>query len=99
MIFGGCGSLIREVWKSHSGGAEVSFGRCGSLMRQVWISMDFHGFPWIPWISVDFDRFLRDVEKYLKMCRPRILIESARFPPFGFDITEMSSNSYENNVF
>ena len=51
MIFGGYGSLIREVWKSHSGGAEVSFGRCGTLMRQVWISMDFFGFPWI---SIDF---------------------------------------------
>ena len=39
-------------------------------------------------ISIDFrsifDRFF---------CRPRILIESARFPPFGFDITEMSSNT------
>ena len=46
-----------------------------------------------------FDRSLCDVEKYLKMYRPRILIEGARFPPFGFDITEMSSNSYENNVF
>ena len=26
----------------------------------------------------------------------RILIESARFPPFGFDIAEISSNSNEN---
>ena len=46
-----------------------------------------------------FDRFLYDVEKYLKMCRSRILIESARFPPFGFDITEMSSNSNETTGF
>ena len=29
----------------------------------------------------------------------RILIESARFPPFGFDITEISSNSNENMSF
>ena len=27
---GRCGSLMREVWKSHAGGAEVSCGRCGS---------------------------------------------------------------------
>ena len=85
MIFGGCENLIREVRKSHSGDAELSCARCG--------------FPWIPRISMDFERLLHDVEKYLKMHRPRILIESARFPPFGFDITEMSSNSYENNVF
>ena len=26
----------------------------------------------------------------------RILIESTRFPPFGFDITEISSNSNED---
>ena len=51
------------------------------------------------WILGGFEVDLGDVEKYLKMCRPRILIESARFPPFGFDITEMSSNPYENNRF
>ena len=65
--------------------------------------MDLGGFwvdpGWTGWILGGFEVDLGDVEKYLKMCRPRILIESARFPPFGFDITEMSSNSYENNVF
>ena len=30
------------------------------------------------------------------MHRPRILIENARFPPFGFATTEISSNSMEN---
>ena len=30
------------------------------------------------------------------MHRPRILIESARFPPFGFATPEISSNSIEN---
>ena len=31
-----------------------------------------------------------------KTYRARILIEGARFPPFGFDIAEMSSNSNED---
>ena len=34
-----------------------------------------------------------DDEKTREMCRPRILIESAWFPPFGFDIQEMNCNS------
>ena len=38
-------------------------------------------------------RKLFDGEKKRKMCRPRILIESAWFPPFGFDIQEMRFNS------
>ena len=103
--------LMREVWKSRAGGVEVSCERCGSLMREVWI---LGGFGWIlggSWVDLGwmwggiggiiwlFDRSLCDVEKYLKMYRPRILIEGARFPPFGFDSTEMSSNSYENNGF
>ena len=65
------------------------------------------GFGWIlggswldwGWILGGFEVDLGDVENYLKIYRPRILIESARFPLFGFDITEMSSNSYENHVF
>ena len=65
--------------------------------------MDLGGFwvdpGWTGWILGGFEVDLGDVEKYFKMCRPRILIESARFPPSGFDITEMSSNSYENNGF
>ena len=65
----------------------------GSWVDLGWMGGGIGGMNW------RFDRFLYDVEKYLKMCRPRILIESARFPPFGFDITEMSSNSYENNGF
>ena len=32
---------------------------------------------------------------FKKTYRARILIESARFPPFGFDIAEISSNSNE----
>ena len=34
-----------------------------------------------------------------KTHRARILIESARFPPFGFAIAEMSSNSNEDISF
>ena len=33
---------------------------------------------------------------FRKTYRARILIESAWFPPFGFDITEISSNSNED---
>ena len=32
---------------------------------------------------------IRDVVKGLTWCRYRILIEGGRFPPSGFDITEM----------
>ena len=34
-----------------------------------------------------------DIPFLQKAHRARILIESARFPPFGFDITEISSSS------
>ena len=102
-VWGGSGGglgwiwgLIREVWKSHARGVEVSCGRCGSLMREVWILGGFLGGCWVDlgWILGGFEVDLGDVEKYLKMFRPRILIGSTRFPPFGFDITEMSFNSY-----
>ena len=33
------------------------------------------------------------------MHRRQILVEGARFPPFGFDATEISSNSIENISF
>ena len=36
---------------------------------------------------------------FKKTYRARILIESAWFPPFGFDIKEISSNSNENMSF
>ena len=77
---------------------------CGSGVDLKWIWVDLGCIlsgscvDW-GWILGGFEVDLGDVEKYLKMCRPRILIESARFPPFGFDITEMSSNSYESNGF
>ena len=32
-----------------------------------------------------------DAEKASKMCRSQILIASVRFPPFGFEIPEISS--------
>ena len=80
------------------GGSGVDLGGFGKILGGSWVDL---GWIWggvgvMNWL---FDRCLYDVEKYLKMCRPRILIESARFPPFGLDITEMSSNSYENNGF
>ena len=34
-----------------------------------------------------------DAEKASNMCRPYILIESARFPPFGFDTPEMHNKN------
>ena len=34
-----------------------------------------------------------------KACCAQILIEGARFPPFGFDITEINSNSIEDVSF
>ena len=84
------------------GGSEVDlkwiWGGFGWILGGSWVDLGWMwgGIGGIIWL---FDRSLCDVEKYLKMCRPRILIEGARFPPFGFDITEMSSNSYENNGF
>ena len=77
------------------GGSGVDLGGSGVDLRWIWCG------SWVDWgwILGGFEVDLGDVEKYLKMCRPRILIESARFPPFGFDTTEMSSNSYENNWF
>ena len=82
-------------------------GGSGVDLEWIWVDLGWilGGFGWIwdgfwvdpGWILGGFEVDLGDVEKYLKMCRPRILIESARFPPFGFDITQMSSNSYESN--
>ena len=69
----------------------MDLGGSGVDLKWIWVDLG--------WILGGFEVDLGDVEKYFKMCRPRILIESARFPPFGFDITEMSSNSYENNGF
>ena len=36
-----------------------------------------------------------DAEKASKMCRSHILIASVRFPPFGFEIPEISSKDAE----
>ena len=40
-----------------------------------------------------------DAKKTLKRYRPRILIEGARFPPFGFPTTEINSNAIQNVSF
>ena len=84
-------SVSGLIW----GGSGVDRGGFGWILGGSWVDL---GWMWggvggIIWL---FDRSLCDVEKYLKMYRPRILIEGARFPPFGCDITEISSNSYEN---
>ena len=79
-------------------GSGVDLGGSGVDLKWIWVDLGWIlGGSWVDWgwILGGFEVDLGDVEKYLKMCRPRILIESARFPPFGFDITEMSSNSYE----
>ena len=76
------------------------FNRFSVDLGWIWDGLGLGpGCIWVDlgWIWSGFEVDLGDVEKHLKMCRPRILIESARFPPFGLDITEMSSNSYENN--
>ena len=80
------------------GGSGVDLGGFVWILGGSWVDLGWMwgGIGGIIWL---FDRCLCDVEKYLKMYRPRILIEGARFPPFGFDITEISSNSYENNGF
>ena len=82
------------------------WGGSGVDLERIWVDLGWilGGFGWIlcgswvdwGWILGGFEVDLSDVEKYLKMCRPRILIESARFPPFGFDITETNSNSCGN---
>ena len=42
--------------------------------------------------------FFSRCQENVKVHRAWILIESARFPPFGFDTTEISSNSIENII-
>ena len=49
------------------------------------------GFSWRALIPTRAYRFVK------KIYCARILIEGARFPPFGFDIAEISSNSNEDN--
>ena len=41
---------------------------------------------------------MKTLRIYRKTDRARILIESTRFPPFGFDIKEMGSDSHEDIV-